>query len=212
MPERLKELSDRATPGEMKQPDWGSGLRAGKTLIGMMSPVPEGNGKANGAYLCQLWNDHRAGRLHDDTALATAVARARREALEEAAGIAESQIDQPDPYSSNAELARADTLNAGLRALASDLRALAATPPEARQTETGDDRATVLLGVIEAARAEVAFAAADEADGTATQQTRRVRLKSITAALHGVGDVQARRALGLLASPAIGNLEGESRS
>lgn len=63
-------------------------------------------------------------RLHDDTALATAVARARREALEEAAEVADAE-----------EMVRSV---GGQSRLAGDaIRALAATPPEARQTETG---------------------------------------------------------------------------
>ena len=151
MPENLKDLGDRATPGEWPAPEHDSsdiGASEWYDIGGIAQHVWR---EEDAAFIVALVNAYRRGELcrasdaehymrlanERRDALATAVARSRREALEEAAGIAESQIDQPDPYSSNAELARADTLNAGLRALASDLRALAATPPEARQTETG---------------------------------------------------------------------------
>ena len=65
-------------------------------------------------------------------ALATAVARARREALEEAAEIIDAERAKWG-WLGNQGLDKAqDALDR--------LRALAATPPEARQTETGDAR------------------------------------------------------------------------
>lgn len=59
-------------------------------------------------------------------ALATAVARARREALEEAAEAAEAH-----------EASITGSPGGGYYGFAAAIRALAATPPEARQTETG---------------------------------------------------------------------------
>lgn len=64
--------------------------------------------------------------------------------------------------------------------------------------QTKDDQIAALLAVIDAAKAELAFMAADEADGSATGPTRRVRLGMIRDALLGVGNPEARRALGLL--------------
>lgn len=62
---------------------------------------------------------------------------------------------------------------------------------------TDGKRVAALLRVIDAARAEAAFMAADEADGSATARTRHVRLGMIRDALLGMGDAEARKALGL---------------
>jgi len=147
----LKELSERATPGDLSQADWGSDLRAGKTLIGMTSPAPEGNGKANGAYLCRLWNDHRAGRLHDATALAEAEARERRAALGceaiEAASAAfyDSMIGPEEKFWPHREgwKGKDEPFKAKVRErmrLALEAAALANTTPETRQPETEAER------------------------------------------------------------------------
>jgi len=87
----LRELSEAATQGELNYPNWGTDFRAGTVLVGMTSPAFEGNGRANRAYICRLWNDHRANRLIDPTTLTEAIASARaegvREGLERAAGM-----------------------------------------------------------------------------------------------------------------------------
>lgn len=53
----------------------------------------------------------------------------------------------------------------------------------------------LLLELIGMAAAEVEFAQADEADGSATERTRRVRFASILDALNGVGSPKHRAAL-----------------
>lgn len=73
---------------------------------------------------CQRLEGIRESAFIRRAALATAVARARREALEEAAGIADARAPEWDPLPAAAVI---DT--------ASAIRALAAAPPEARQTE-----------------------------------------------------------------------------
>lgn len=63
---------------------------------------------------------------------------------------------------------------------------------------TDAERIAALVQLIEMAKAEVAFAALDEVEGTATYRTWIVRLKDIARTLEGVGDITARRALGFL--------------
>lgn len=197
MPEvSLKDLSDRATPGEayadmgdyrlIAHPT-GSTYIPDRTVVALCACGDKAG--ANAHFLAALWTTYRRGELHDDTALATAVARARREALEEAdnreveriLGLSDAEVSAEieaegrDPGAlaeamrgqMNATFRLCEEIKRLREALApfaailangepvgpiprglldskitrQDLRrataALAATPPEARQTETG---------------------------------------------------------------------------
>lgn len=134
----------------------------------------------------------RTRAAHD--ALATAVARARREALEEAAKAAERVRDDLYPILNKTryqdyEVRRYHKHSVSL--VVEDIRALAATPPEARQTETGWKPPAGWKLVPEEATQEM-----------------------VSAAWMKTGD-RARYSAMIAAAPpppAIGNLEGEGRS
>jgi hypothetical protein len=152
----LKEMSDAAPPGPwalspQELDDWGM-IRAAFDPETSFRPVvcsirshddeaeqaaarQEGRQpksvQARADFIIALERAYRAGRLHDDTALATAVARARREALEEAARRAKSHKDEFKLLSPECSAAIS-----ALSVLQHELQSLAATPPEARRTET----------------------------------------------------------------------------
>lgn len=180
MPESLKDLSDAAQAGIWHTVDtpWGNGdwivagnpdPHAGQFVClfdgSLIGAEADGSFHAdpaeNAAFVADLVNAYRADRLHDDTALATAAARARREALEEAAKSAEGQLaywrermraeksledgvgEDGEAYTPIGDVAAWQGGYCNGRMGEAEwwigtLRALAATPPEARQTETGN--------------------------------------------------------------------------
>lgn len=216
MPESLKDLSDAAQAGIWHTVDtpWGNGdwIVAGNpdphagqfvclfdgSLIGVEADGSfHADPAENAAFVADLVNAYRAGRLHDDTALATAVARARREALDEAA----------EHFDWLAEKARArqmsavnfDDLHIAIRAAsaaadaAEQVRSLAATPPEDRQTETENrDRIIERLNRL----------AKDAWVGSVEEWTAQAVMAMCAAS----------RFLSASPPPAIGNLDGEGRS
>jgi hypothetical protein len=98
----LRELSDRATPGlwhavigqdgkgnDRPEDRWilGGGSNLGETGFGSLDM------KAQDAdFIVRLVNDYRAGRLHDDAALAKEREEGRRAGLEEAGTKADEQL------------------------------------------------------------------------------------------------------------------------
>jgi hypothetical protein len=153
MSESLKELSDRATQGEWHhcQPfqtvptkhtvhgtvpservdyisTWaGLGTPRGHRVVVPMEGRESTMSSEDMAFVAELVSAYRRGELHDDTALATAVARARREALEGAA----RRVLEIEHESGELGIQNAQYVSDEILALC------AATPPEARQTETG---------------------------------------------------------------------------
>jgi hypothetical protein len=218
MPEDLKKLSDRATPGEayadmgdyrlIAHPP-GSTYIPDRTVVALCACG--GKAGANVRFLAALWTTYRRGELHDDTALATAVARARREALEEAKTACLDLSDAyretgehhmgvgpkgPDPVLTKA--AEALAWARGATECAHALTKLAATPPEDRQTETGWKPPAGWKLVPE----KLTHAMADDIFRTTWPVPTLERAQALWAA----GLERAPP------PPAIGNLEGEGRS
>lgn len=103
MSESLKDLSGRATPGEWHE-DWfptyceDSGQELEPMCEGICVHTDRDEvesvlccSEREAAFIVALVNAYRAGQLHDTTALSEARAEGRRQGLEEAADIAETE-------------------------------------------------------------------------------------------------------------------------
>lgn len=150
MPEAsLKELSDRATPGEWHidlfpyfccetgepQPPICEGICTHDEDAGLADSIATCN-ERQAAFIVALVNAFRAGQLHDATALAEAKAQATRDAFEEAARLLWRKSNvawAEDPHSQTARV----------MAYCADFvwnRALATAPAETEKPETGESK------------------------------------------------------------------------
>jgi hypothetical protein len=140
MLESLKKLSDRATPGEayaymdhyhlIAHP-------AGSTYVGDQKLIAlcacGDKAGANVHFLATLWTLYRRGQLHDETALAEAEARGRRQGLEEAATHLE---DRADYFNRSPGYRNWDDAARSYRSSAKEVRSLASSPEVTRQGES----------------------------------------------------------------------------